>query len=257
MNTFIEKIKYSIFPFLEFKKKNLSLGKKVYISLNTFMMVAVFLFIGLYLFSGYFYNYKLKTDNMTIYFNEDMKDNEKFIKAIKNAEEVLKDNILYNNNYSVQIYLADYKLLYNYMATPFHIDTVAINLFDHISIRNEDIKASKNRYHFLSKEIVHEVIHTLQAMKYGGWIKSGITLPTWVKEGYAEYIEENKIPHSNPKKFLQNNNNNENYTLWALMIKHAIEKMHKSVDDLHEGKVEYDEVINSLLVEYNIIKLKK
>ena len=67
----------------------------------------------------------------------------------------------------------------------------------------------------------------------------------------TEEVLKDKIPHSNPKKFLQNNNNNENYTLWALMIKHAIEKMHKSVDDLHLDKVSYDEVLDSLLKEYN------
>ena len=30
--------------------------------------------------------------------------------------------------------------------------------------------------------------------------------------------------------------------------------MHKSVDDLHLGKVSYDEVMESLLKEYNISK---
>jgi len=33
--------------------------------------------------------------------------------------------------------------------------------------------------------------------------------------------------------------------------------MHKSVDDLHLGKVEYDEVLDSLFNEYSITKESK
>ena len=32
--------------------------------------------------------------------------------------------------------------------------------------------------------------------------------------------------------------------------------MHKSVDELHEGKVSYDEVLGSLLEAYGIVKNK-
>ena len=41
---------------------------------------------------------------------------------------------------------------------------------------------------------------------------------------------------------------------YGMMVRYAIEKMHKSVDDLHLGKVKYDEVFNSFLREYHITK---
>ena len=252
--TLFEKIKYNIFPFFEFKKKNLSLSKKIYISLNTLMMAGVVLFISLYLFLSFFYQHTLKTNHITIYANESMNDNKKFVDAVNYAEKRLQNSFLYNNTYTVQIYLIDNPWLYNYMATPFHMDTVATNILDYINIRNQDIKASQNSYTFFSKEIVHEVTHTLQAIKYGGWIKSKLVIPYWVSEGYAEYIEEHKIVHKNPKNFLKKNQRNKNYTLYALMVKHAIEKMHYSVDDLHLGKVAYNKVLNSLLDEYHIPK---
>jgi len=138
------------------------------------------------------------------------------------------------------------------MATPFHMDTIAINILDYISIRNKDIELSKNKYHFLSKEITHEIIHTFQAMQYGGWLQSKITIPHWVSEGYAEYIEENKTVHNNPVHFLKENKTKENYTLYALMIKHAIEDLNKSIDDLHLGKVPYENALSSLFKQYKI-----
>jgi len=254
MSTFFEKIKYSIFPFLEFKKKNLSFLKKVYISLNTLMMLTVISFISIYLFSSFFYSYRFKTKNITIYSNTNIADDEKFIHTLKDAEKTLKNNTLYNKNYAVQIYLVDSNLLYNFMATPFHMDTIAINILDYISIRNKDIELSKNKYHALSKEIQHEVIHTLQAMKYGGWIQSKFTIPYWVSEGYAEYIEENKLVHHNPKEFLDTNKERKNYTLYALMVKHAIEDLNKSIDDLHLGKLNYNNLLSSIFKEYNITK---
>jgi len=42
---------------------------------------------------------------------------------------------------------------------------------------------------------------------------------------------------------------------YGMMVRYAIEKMHKSVDDLHLGKVKYNEVFNLFLREYHITKL--
>ena len=80
-------------------------------------------------------------------------------------------------------------------------------------------------------------------------------------EGYPVYITNDPIMHDPKivKDALANAKHvkcsqKEAYALWGLMVKHAIEKMHKSVDDLHLGKVDYAEVLDSLLREYNITK---
>jgi len=109
------------------------------------------------------------------------------------------------------------------------------------------------------------MIHVYQMKKYG-WATFMFKTPTWVKEGYATYSSRD-LYTDKPKEVLQDfianyphmksNHISAQYKVWMLMIKHAIEKMHKSVDDLHLGKVEYDEVLDSLLNEYNITKEKQ
>jgi len=115
--------------------------------------------------------------------------------------------------------------------------------------------------------IAHELVHVWQNKNYTPSLYMHFIIPVWVTEGYAVYASgENRLKEEiNKKDFLDEYyhsvnkhwRNDNSYTLWGFMVKHAIEKMHKSVDDLHLGKVEYDEVLDSLLHEYNIAKESK
>jgi len=253
-----KKILYSVIPFLEFRENNLSFQRKLYISFSTLGLLLVLMYFLTYTLSHFSYPYKYENKHMKIYANNDLANDRKFVIAINKAHQILEKNELYDKNYNVEISMIDSDLFYDYKSMIFSIDTVAMNSFNYISIRNSGIdKYGMEKYKYIQQEIVHEVIHTFQALKYGGWIKMGLKMPYWVKEGYARYIDENKQVVSNPKKFLSKKDNiGNNYTFYALMVKHAIEILNKSVDDLHLGKVDYTEVYNSLLKEYNI-KMKK
>ena len=86
--------------------------------------------------------------------------------------------------------------------------------------------------------------------------------PKWIIEGYAVYVSESNNINDEEKEFLswvynigiKNIGAGDEYRLWGLMVKYTIEVMHKLVDDLHLGRVAYDEVFYSLLDEYNIGK---
>ena len=130
------------------------------------------------------------------------------------------------------------------------------------------IKSSSQNLKDIRDEIIaHELVHVWQNKNYTPSLYMHFITPVWVAEGYAVYAsEENRLKEEiNKKDFLdkfyhsvnKHWRNDNSYTLWALMIKHAIEKMHKSVDELHLGKVDYDEVLDSLLNEYNITKEEK
>ena len=130
-----------------------------------------------------------------------------------------------------------------------------------VDITNDTIVSNERDKILLSIVISHELVHVWQNSVYGSFgpfnqlIKSN-----WVREGYATYASEDVSPklktEDGIRKFLKKyfNSSRYSYDLWRLMVKHAIEKMHKSVDDLHLGKVDYDEVLDSLLQEYNITK---
>ena len=136
----------------------------------------------------------------------------------------------------------------------------AVNMFDTIFVKIKDMGEGQRKYENLREILTHEAIHTLQAMKYGGLIKQKIVTPYWVQEGYPTYIVSSQVNSKNFKKFiiyykkhgLEGMRSYEKYVFYAFLVKHAIEKMHKSVDDMHLGKVDYDEVLDSLLREYNV-----
>ena len=255
MSTFFEKVKYSIFPFLEFKKKNLSLVKKVYISLNTIAMVFMMIFILLYFFSYAIYSHKFEDKNMELYANFPMSENIAFRNSLKKTKEKLKKDDLYFDDYKVKVHIVENDLLFTIHSM--FMDMVAVNLVDSIFINKN--KLLKKDYIF--EEIVHEVIHTFQAEKYGGWLKYRFNIPYWVLEGYPVYVSRKNLSRAYSKfmkycskHHFNNLSTSDTYRLNGLLVKHAIEKLNKSVDDLHLGKVNYDEVLDSLLREYNVTK---
>ncbi len=96
-----------------------------------------------------------------------------------------------------------------------------------------------------------------------GWFYSAFRMPYWVKEGYAIYSAW-KLSRYNESKIIEYLKTQKTGTnrwsiflkdqLYGLMVKHAIEQMHYSVDDLHRGKVDYDTVYRDMMKYYTIKK---
>jgi len=255
------KIFYSLFPFLELGKQNLSITKKINIWIDIIVMAYLVAYILLFWFSHVFYKYELNNGHIQLYANRPL-DSRKVQNTLSASAQQLSKLKLYDPHYRVKIFLVDNRMLFRFQT--FFRDVIAGNIFDSIYIDNNFLLKSEDYYEFLYTEIVHEITHTFQAHRYGGWIKSTVFVPSWVKEGYAVYVSRKKLSNNFlgflktcREKNCTNLSLSDTYHLNGLLVKYAIEKMHVSVDDLHRGKVDYDRVLDSLLKEYNITRYKQ
>ena len=96
------------------------------------------------------------------------------------------------------------------------------------------------------------MIHVCQYKTFGD-----SNTPEWVEEGYATYfaarlsaIKLSDILEKSYLNIISQRHISPYYLLWGLMVKHAIEQMHYSVDDLHRGKVDYDTVYKDMMKYY-------
>jgi hypothetical protein len=94
--------------------------------------------------------------------------------------------------------------------------------------------AKENSQRSLSGVIAHEITHLLIKKRYG-YLRN-LTMPTWKKEGYAEYVgggstlsneEGIKLWKANPKDAT-----GYQYFKYMILVKHLLENDRISVDDL-------------------------
>ena len=233
-----------------------------------FDIVIILWIMSLLIFTLVYKEYHYK--NIHMYVNQKQTTN-KEMNYLRQVDNYLKHSSLYDENVQTDIYIANNIWLYAIML-PQEIQSMwksfAVTMIGS-NIVFKKVDFIKNKTYYDKKEenfdavLTHEMTHVYQANKYG-WFKFMIKTPTWVKEGYATYVSRKLYidkPQDVLKDFIENyphmhsnNHINEQYKLWMLMVKHAIEKMHKSVDELHFGTVSYDKVLDSLLREYNITK---
>ncbi len=239
MNTnFITK---TIFPPLEWKKKKTIWGK-----INVILNTVVTLWIYNILFYMFVYTplfYKEKTyEQITIY----KKDSETLI-DIKRHINFIKTDPLYNKTSNIKIYLIHDELLYNWLLSPATVPNYILNIINGTNLVNEGvalhsfifIKSKLQTNNTIDNYIAHELVHILQAKKFG-LFSTIFGTPGWVNEGYATYRS-----HLFSNKPIEELLVNNSYKKSAMLIKHAINNMEVSINDLHHGKLEYDDILSS------------
>jgi hypothetical protein len=259
-------IKYFFFPI--FKTKSRRWYHYVNDSLETLVSIA---FIGwaLYYFYGYrlFFQERLSMGNIVIL--SDQKRDTLSVQQQRRIKQRLQAHHIDMGQLEAKIFLIRQRQLYMLFMFPPGIQLIAdrsagFTFADRIHL----MYASKKDHEAIVDSIAHELVHVWQNRRYTPWWYMHFKIPEWVAEGYAVYASgEDRLADKkmDEKAFLQRYSGEVNryyrdtnaYTLWGLMVKHAIEKMHKSVDDLHLGKVSYDEVFASLMDEYNVAKVTK
>jgi len=263
--------KRELFPYLKLKDKNLSTGKKLYIYSNIVAQIFVIVWVCLYLILPYVANQKYNYQGVTFYLHDSSAEPQKAQSYFDNVHVFMKKNSIYENKEEIEIHLLNDKLIYA-LLNPIEWlpgrQTFGITLGSKVFVRDADIAqnksyASNDTAENLDAILVHEATHAMQHEKYGLFY-TALKTPYWVREGYpiysaralSKYKEKPIIEYMIKTKdvnikawnvFVQDQ-------FYGLMVKHAIEKMHKSVDALHLGEVNYDEVLDSLLREYNITK---
>jgi hypothetical protein len=261
LERFLLPLLYNILPFLKLFNNNLTIEKKLLALFDTIVLLFLLASCIIYFFSPLYYKEKFNIENISIYYNDkNFVENKSFYKPLQKSIKKIKSDLIYDSKIHVDIFFVDNRFVFE-LLTFFH-DYIAINFYDKIFIDKQYVYDESKNTSLAYSEIVHEVIHSLQAKRYGGWIRTSIIMPYWVREGYAVYSSRLLKFDSDTVEFisgiqdmyLDSMSENKKYIIYGLMVKHAIEKMHKSVDDLHLGKVDYDEVLDSMLREYNISK---
>jgi len=266
----------SFFPFLKLKEKNLSWYKRLYIYFETFISIMMISWTICCVFGyKYFFINPYTYHHLDIYMQKKLISNDRLDNLVYKVDSKLNKYAIDFKKLHANVYFVDSDFLYYFGLIPgayFIMSKISYtfngstyfhyaNIEKNIAFEDQFDKVS------LDTVLAHELVHTWQNNKYTFY--DSFMIPIWIREGYAVYVSEEKyknIKTNNDKniflkKVYQSKINHKKskypYILWGFMVKHAIEKMHKSVDDLHLGKVEYDEVLDSLLNEYHITKESK
>lgn len=267
MNIYHKIIK-ELFPHLKLKDPNISLGKKIYVYLSILAQLWVIATLLLYFTLPYLAKNRYTNHHLTFYTFSDANSTQAKL-YFDRVSTLISKHPLYAKQEKISIYLLNNHSIYM-LLNPIELlpnrQTFAFTLKNNIYINNGDTTTNKAFASSGAKEnldaiILHESVHAMQNSRYG-WFYTSFKMPYWVKEGYAIYSAWN-LSRYNEEKLIKdlNKTKDADITHWsifakdqfyALMVKQAITKMDKSVDDLHLGKVNYSEVLNSLLVEYNI-----
>jgi len=204
------------------------------------------------------------------FYTYDKVDDANFSNYFTEVNEHIVKNRLYEENVSVDIYILNDRNIYGIL-NPLELlpnrQTFAVAQGSKVFVREANIDTNKaysanNADENLDAILVHEAVHIMQNNKYG-WFYTSFKMPYWVKEGYPIYSARALSIYTEKWliDYLVNKDADiENWPIFSqdqfygLLVNHAIEKMNKSVDDLHLGRVAYDEVFYSLLDEYNIGK---
>lgn len=95
-------------------------------------------------------------------------------------------------------------------------------------------RSATARARSLSGVIAHETTHLLIRRQYGYW--RNLTLPTWKKEGYAEYVAGGStLPYetgANMWKAHPKDGTGYQYFKYYMMVKYLLDQEHLSVDEL-------------------------
>jgi len=269
----MNKLIKEILPYLKLKDKaDLPWYKKLNIYHEIIIATLLYTWVVIQIIYPKLFTYEYNYKNIHICSYVEIPNHSKLDNAISSAIKTLnKHNLQLNVHKKVNIYIGNSTLYYLSMFPGLQYlyrDTIARTINGDIFMRNFNAEnmQMKDRKGIIEFKMVlsHELVHIWQGQNYA-LIGNFLLLKAWIGEGFAVYASEYQDARlqtdTKIKSFLQKYYNNSkssrkegSYSLWGLMIKHAIEKMHKSVDDLHVGKVSYDEVLNSLLQEYNITK---
>lgn len=259
-----------IIPHLKLKDANISWSKRLYVYFSIVIQLWVILIVCLYFLLPYIAKSSYHYNGVSFYLHNKVNEINANRYFEKTKDDIVK-NSLYDQNENIEIHLLNDSAIYT-MLNPIELlpnrQTFAVAQGSKVFLRKTDILnnkayASNNANENLDAILVHEAVHVMQNNKYGLMYMS-FKMPYWVKEGYAIYSAralskyKEKVIVEYIKKSSDTDISKWNIfsqdQFYGLMVKHAIEKMHISVNDLHLGKVDYEEVLDSLLKEYSITK---
>jgi len=265
-----KKILYNIFPWLIFiakQKEEISTPKKINAFVNSILSIwGFYMTVIVFLPASLYSNLQVHSKHFNFYESDSLssKEKNKMQEIMHYLDNVIEKEPLYHDNTAVDIVDFENRLAYMF-SNPINVYgyirykrfPIAITIFNRVI--THDLNISNGLFYNLESikaTLHHEAIHTLQYKKYG-YFHIAFMLPQWIREGYPVYRTLNESVRYNKKMIdhvLSTDQKRltiaEKYLLWALMVKHSIEDMHISIDDLYTKNIDYDRVYHSLLKKY-------
>lgn len=153
------------------------------------------------------------------------------------------------------IYLYNHDIFYYLSMLNFSSNSTAVydTVYKRIHVRlNEEHMYTDGimNQDWLSTVIAGEKIHNLQHERYG-ILTYLFLIPKWVSKGYVQYVSYDHVPPDKDyEEWLRRVNAgesiNKSFEYWVL-VRHAIDQMGYSVDELHNGDADRKVVEKSLL----------
>jgi len=218
----------------------------------------VLAYILLLCFPQVLFGHQVSSGNLTVYSREPLDQNinivldrvqQQLARSPINSSEV-KPKIFFTNSfrfYSVlSLYIGDNSFGKGYAVLP------TTNVFINKSDAANDLvfrDAPARNQRSLSGVIAHEITHLLIRKRYGYW--RNLTMPTWKKEGYAEYVAGSstldyetgvQMWKANPR-----DGTGYQYFKYHILVKYLLEHDKLSVDDLFNREFDLQQLEDRVL----------
>jgi hypothetical protein len=238
MKTFFSSAAASYREFRAAKKKS-----KAYRITRSVIVVASAAFIILLSFPQLLFAHEMSYNSFKIYSREPI---DQSVTAVLNkVQERFESSPLKNDEVKPRVFLINnfraYSMLSLYIGANSFGKGYAVLPTDNIFINKSDIakdlvfrNSAANNLRSLSGVIAHETTHLLIRKRFGYW--RNLTMPTWKKEGYAEYVAGGstlsyetgvKMWKDNPK-----DGTGYQYFKYYMLVRYLLEQEKISVDDL-------------------------
>lgn len=177
--------------------------------------------------------------------------------VLEKAEARLRRSTIYDAESPRHVYMTDSFGMYALLShKAYRSFANSVPFIENIIVNNSDVPGDRvfidrafSNSRSLSGVIAHEVTHLFIQRKYGT-LKS-MTLPTWKKEGYCEYIAgDTTIPIEEGIRRWRDDPTDDStyrYIKYQLMVEHLLEKEQISVDQLFNEAFDEREVAERTL----------
>lgn len=204
---------------------------------------AVIAYLLLLSFPQVLFAHEMSYKNMQVYSREPI--DKEIYEVLDKVETRLASSPLNNSELGPRIFLTNSTRVYSLLSLNIGGNSFGkgyallptSNVFINQSDLQKDLvfrRAAENNQRSLSGVIAHETTHLLIRKRFGYW--RNIFIPSWKKEGYAEYVGGGttlsfeagvRLWKANP-----GNDTGYQYFKYLMLVKYLLEQKHVTVDDL-------------------------
>jgi hypothetical protein len=191
-------------------------------------------------FPQYLFANEIAHKNFKVYSRENLDEN--IYKVLDDAETRLSKSTIYDAEISRRVFLTNSHSFYAFLSNKaFRSFANSVPVIDNILINKSDaandlvyLNRPENNKRSLSGVIAHEVTHLFIRKKLGNL--SGLTLPTWKREGYCEYIAGDTTItfEEGIRRWKENPNDDSKYRYFKyyLRVKYLLETEKLTIDEI-------------------------